>query len=576
MAMMLGPSDYAIAFVIASATCAALSLYAYHRRRVPGGYYFAMLMAAATEWALMSALENAVLDVPSKILFSKLSYLGIAAVAPLWLLFCLDYCQRYRLLRSRWKPLIWAVPVLVVALVFTNDWHGLIWPSVTPASATPGAILLYAHGPGVWTNVIYGYALMLTGSIFLLGLVVHSYKRFWVPVVAVILGAAAPWVANVMYMTGLNPLPGLDITPFAFTITGLLFAWAILGRRLFDLVPVAREVLIQLVADGALLVDDCGDVVEINRSARRILSVPDAAVEHDLGRAADRWPVLARCLQAGDDAVEEILIEGTGGAAWLEARSSIMRDNTGRLAGRLVILRDISRRKQAEEDLKASHEALKREMEEKEQAREELMLSLQEKEVLLREVHHRVKNNLQVISSLLSLQSANRYGDPTAALRESRDRIRSMALIHEKLYRSDDIAHIDFREYVEALTAGLQRSYFPGPGVRVSTEVEGVSLNIDLAISCGLIVKELVSNALKYAFPDGRSGEIHIGLVHAGRNYVLTVGDNGVGLPPGLDFRNTPSLGLQLVNMLVDQLEGTVELDSAGGTRFKITFAEIH
>ena len=124
----------------------------------------------------------------------------------------------------------------------------------------------------------------------------------------------------------------------------------------------------------------------------------------------------------------------------------------------------------------------------------------------MNEIHHRVKNNLQIISSLLSLQTANHDNDPTAALRESQDRIRSMALIHEKLYRSVDVARVDFRDCGRPY-GRLQRSYFPGPGVRVFADVEGRLLDIDLAIPCGLIVNELVSNSLKHAFPDGRRGK---------------------------------------------------------------------
>jgi two-component sensor histidine kinase len=200
--------------------------------------------------------------------------------------------------------------------------------------------------------------------------------------------------------------------------------------------------------------------------------------------------------------------------------------------------------------------------------------SLQEKEVLLKEIHHRVKNNLQIISSLLSLQSENINNEnPARTFRESQDRIRSMALVHEKLYMSGDVASIDFREYVESLTAYLYRSYFPGPGTRIFVDVENVSLDIDLAIPCGLIINELVSNSLKYAFPDGRSGEIRVGLAREGCNYTLSVSDDGIGLPSGLDFRNTPTLGLQLVNTLVSQIEGSIELQSGTGTAFQVTFA---
>ncbi len=226
----------------------------------------------------------------------------------------------------------------------------------------------------------------------------------------------------------------------------------------------------------------------------------------DAGFAGERWPALARCFESATDAEEEIQIAGPAGETWLEVRVSILHDAGGRLAGRLVVLRDIGKRKLAEESLKRSNEALKGEVAERTRAQEALSASLREKEVLLKEIHHRVKNNLQIISSLLSLQTANHDSDPTAALRESQDRIRSMALIHEKLYRSVDVARVDFRDYAEGLTAGLQRSYFPGPGVRVFVDVDDILLDIDLAIPCGLIVNELVSNSLKYAFPGWPAG----------------------------------------------------------------------
>jgi two-component sensor histidine kinase/PAS domain-containing protein len=573
--MIVQITNFAIAFAIATAICSALALYVWQRRRVPGGYYFALFLAAAAVWALASALENSVADVPSKVLFSKLSYLGVATVAPLWWLFSLDYSRRFRWMRSRWLPLIWAVPVTVIILAFTNEWHNLIWTSITPVSAVPGATLIYTHGPAVLAHIVYAYVLLLGGSILLLDAALRSFRRSRLPTATILLGVLIPLATNVLYGTSLNPFTGLDITPLAFTISGLLFTWAIFGQRLFELVPMARETLLQVMADGAVVLDAEGDVVEINPAAQRILGLPGSLTARDSGPAVERWPALAGCFGSTADAEEEVMIAGPAGDAWLEARVSILHDAGGRLAGRLVVLRDISKRKRAEEDLKRSNETLMGEVAERTRAQAALSASLQEKEVLLKEIHHRVKNNLQIISSLLSLQTANHDSDPTAALRESQDRIRSMALIHEKLYRSVDMARVDFRDYVEGLTAGLQRSYFPGPGARVFVDVEDILLNIDLAIPCGLIVNELVSNSLKHAFRDGREGEIRVALARDGHNYILTVIDNGPGLPPGVDYRNTPSLGLQLVNLLAGQLDGTVELDCSRGTRFKITFAEI-
>jgi two-component sensor histidine kinase len=226
-------------------------------------------------------------------------------------------------------------------------------------------------------------------------------------------------------------------------------------------------------------------------------------------------------------------------------------------------------------ELASAVEAQQAEIAERKRVEAQIQSSLQEKEVLLKEIHHRVKNNLQIISSLLSLQSENiGTENPVQTFRESQDRIKSMALIHEKLYQSKDISRIDFAEYVRSLTAYLYRSYVTAPGIEIAIDIQDMSLGIDTAIPCGLIINELVSNSLKYAFPDGRTGEIRIGLVRDGRNYTLKVSDDGAGLPPGLDFRNTPSLGLQLVNTLVTQLEGTIELLHGGGTVFRISFGE--
>jgi two-component sensor histidine kinase len=151
-----------------------------------------------------------------------------------------------------------------------------------------------------------------------------------------------------------------------------------------------------------------------------------------------------------------------------------------------------------------------------------------------------------------------------------------MALVHERLYQSRDLARVDFAEYIRNLVSYLFRSYEVHSNViKQKINIANVSLGIDAAVPCGLILNELVSNSLKHAFPDGRAGEIRIGLSSDNGKFTLMVSDNGVGFPKDLDLRNTQSLGLQLVNTLVEQLEGTIELDRSGGTAFEITFTEL-
>jgi PAS domain S-box-containing protein len=210
---------------------------------------------------------------------------------------------------------------------------------------------------------------------------------------------------------------------------------------------------------------------------------------------------------------------------------------------------------------------------ERKRAEAQIAASLKEKEVLLKEIHHRVKNNLQVISSLLNLQAVGVKDERILELlRESQNRIRSMALIHERLYQSENLARINFGEYLRSLVGFLARSYNI-PQVEVEIHVKSISLPVNTAIPCGLIVNELVSNALKYAFPGGMPGQIDVSLTLMKETYaVLTVADNGVGFPRDLDFRSTKTLGLQLINTLTLQINGTIGLIRDRGTTFSITF----
>jgi len=203
----------------------------------------------------------------------------------------------------------------------------------------------------------------------------------------------------------------------------------------------------------------------------------------------------------------------------------------------------------------------------------QILSSLREKEVLLKEIHHRVKNNLQIVLSLLTLQ-ANGIADHKirSLFDESRDRIASMALIHEKLYSSRDLSHINFSQYLQELAQNIASSY-QRPEIKIVVGKEPIFLDIHSGIPCGLIVNELVSNSFKYAFPAGSGGEITIELTRSEEDeYLLTVADNGRGFSQQVDFRNTPSLGMQLVSVLTEQLQGSIELDTDAGTRFSIRF----
>ena len=223
-------------------------------------------------------------------------------------------------------------------------------------------------------------------------------------------------------------------------------------------------------------------------------------------------------------------------------------------------------------ELNEKNEQLEREITERNKAEKLVMQSLHEKEVLLREIHHRVKNNLQIVSSLLKLQSKIIHDETTLnAIKDSQNRIKAMALVHEKLYRSGDISRIDLAEYARFLTDSLFQFYgVSHQTIRPVFHIDDVKVNIHVAMPLGLIINELVSNVLKHGFPDGKRGEISIAIHEDDHKIAMTIKDNGVGIAEDFDWRNAESLGLRLVVDLVEQLDGTVKLDRTDGTAFVI------
>lgn len=251
--------------------------------------------------------------------------------------------------------------------------------------------------------------------------------------------------------------------------------------------------------------------------------------------------------------LENVNIHRDGREIYIETNGIPKFTSNGEFTGYIGMDRDITERKTAEEKIKNS---------------------LKEKEILLSEIHHRVKNNLQVISSMLSLQ-ADYISDAGTRehFRNSTNRIRTMALIHEKLYQSKDFSRIDIKEYLTDLTAFLLRSSVLLPG-QISLNITGENfyMPLDNAIPCGLIVNELVSNSLKYAFTDKEEGTISINILLSGKTVTLTFSDTGRGLPADLDISKSETLGLQLVYSLVRQLNGKIELQNSNGLTFTLTF----
>jgi PAS domain S-box-containing protein len=804
-------------YVLAVVTSTTLAFYILvWYRHMSGARTAALHLVVMAEWALADSLELFSADPSTKLLWDQLKLSGIFLMGPLWLLFVLQHLGLQRWLAPRYLVLLIAPPLVAISLIFTNQSHGLMWRGLALPADKPLGLVEMEYGPATLVYTLYAFIVTLLATLALIRARVQSRSLFRRQVNSLLVVTYLPWAALALHLVGWKPYPQFYPVPFALIAGGLIGARNILGFRAGDIIPVAREVAIESMADAVIVVDNQDRIVDLNPAAQRIVGQSDStAVGQPIERVWPDWSNLAVIANPqGHGVPRETRQTWQNGHRIYDVRLSPLLDARNQLISQVIVLRDVTElassdaalrqaydelelrvqertaeltkanaaletevasRAQTEAELaqQASElsrsnalitalsqvaarvearadpdevmrtlgtelrqldvtcmitllepdsqaltihytsldapivaaaekllgvkmvgyaitperfpiwnelveqgrgvyaataismmtasmppslgaftkslfqiageklnipviwlpltagtrviggigvwgallreddlptlsifasqvgsalevaqlyeaerrrtreltqvgERLERELVERQRAEQQVTASLNEKEVLLREIHHRVKNNLQIISSLLNLQARHVHNPQTVeAFQESQQRVRSMALVHEKLYQSQDLASIDLAEYIRSLAQYLSRAYGLDQH-RVSIEViaKDVFLDINTAIPCGLIVNELISNSLKYAFPDGRSGQVAVTVNSGGdRQLTLTVTDDGVGFPEDLDLGNTQSLGLQLVDTLVTQLDGTIALDRDSGTTFRVTFA---
>lgn len=330
--------------VVLIATTAALTAliagYAWRWRSTPGGVEFALLMVAVTIYSGASAFELAANPIPVKIVWTKISYIGLVSIPPLWLLFAIGFSQHAHWLTPRRTAALWVVPVVILGLAATNEWHRLIWPTITLATSGPNARLIYAHGPGIWVLIAYSYPLLFIGALLLIQTAWHSSRLYRLQVGSLVTGALVPWAANLLYLTRLNPWPGLDLTPLGLLVTGLLVSTTISRFHTLDIVPVARDVVFNSIGDGVLVVDTQNRLVDMNPVARNWTGLGSEAIGRDL---CDVLPLGEVVRQDGNVGPVQASFEtGQGdGRRIFDMTISPLVDVRGLPQGRVVLLHDI-------------------------------------------------------------------------------------------------------------------------------------------------------------------------------------------------------------------------------------------
>jgi PAS domain S-box-containing protein len=311
-----------------------------------------MTLAVAV-WAFGYALEIAGADLPTKLFYAKVQYFGIATVPVAWFVFALQFAQRGEWVVRRRLVLLLAIPTITLLLSSSNEMHRLIWSSTALDSSGPFLALQVDHGSWFWIHFAYSYLLLLLGTSLFVTAVLRMPRIYRRQALAVLVAALVPWIGNVVYFANLSPIPQLDLTPFTFTLTSVMFAWSIFGFRLLDLAPVAREAVLEAMRDGVLTLDTQDRVVDMNRAAIGMLRITATQV---LGRPAGmilgaQFDLLAQN-QSGAEAHAELTFGEGGARRDLELRMSTVQDRQARTRGRLIMMRDITQQKQSEQQLR--------------------------------------------------------------------------------------------------------------------------------------------------------------------------------------------------------------------------------
>ena len=338
---------------LAALSAATIGILAWERRKVTGARYLAWLMLAVMVWAGAATLELSSTLLRDKIFWSKVEYLGTLSVPVLFFLLAADYNQLERALRPRTIVQLLLIPLFSLALALTNEKHGLIWRSFQP-SPSGHNLLIFNHGPLFWLLVAgYSYLMMLLGSLLLLR-TLHFYSpHYRGQSLILMLGAIVPWIGNLLYLSGNISWQGLDPTPLCFAATGAIFAFDLLYLRMLYVVPIARGNAFNAMGDGIVVIDNEKTILDINPAAANLFGKPAGVL------CGQQLQIAALVAVADQDGSHQVELNGPGSRSILEVRAFPIRESGVTLGGRMLVLRDISRQRLAEEALHQAYLQLK-------------------------------------------------------------------------------------------------------------------------------------------------------------------------------------------------------------------------
>ena len=581
------PALHAIVLLASAGLAAWAGIVARGRRSMPGGTVFGFAMFAIAYWAVIGALHTVVEPIAARIYLAQLQYVGIVSVAPLWLMFGSHYARARWLRDKAAVAVLWVIPALTLIMAFTNDSHHLLWASIEPVTTGAGVRLVYNHGPWFWVAVAFNYVCLTACTVMLF----HSMRHFPLPyrrqTTFFLAGALLPWLGNALYVSRILP-PGLDFTPVGFAASGGALLWGFYRHRLFGLVPIARDLVVESMDEAVIVLDAQRHIVDFNPAAERVAGCTMDSVGRDIDDAVPWWT--RAVTDASGPAWPAVIATGAG---FLEVEVKPVRDGQERFAGWLVIARDISARRQAD------HERRELDRRIQEQQRHESL------SVLAGGIAHDFNNLLTAILGNADLLAMNATNDPVT--RKSADAIvlgaqRAADLVSKMLAYAGEgrvIAEmIDLEALVREMQDLLQASVARHCALRYRSEGATLPVKVD-PTQVRQVVLNLIVNAAE-AVDDGGSVVVAGGTEYldtsalssvtfsadarAGHYAYVQVADDGPGMDRATQARifdpffstkqDGRGLGLAAVQGIIRSHRGALLLTShpGRGTTFKVWF----
>ncbi len=593
---------YVWPLILAAVVSAGLGIAVWRRRPGVGVVPFVLLIVGVTEWATGNVFELLMVDLSAKLVFARLDYLGIGLVPAAWLVFTLEYTGRQQWVTRRTIGWLAVEPVLLQVALWTNPLHHLFWAETGIKLSDSLAYLDISYGVLFWVHASYSYLLLLAGTMLLIRAFVNAPELYRGQITTILVGAFAPWIANLLYLSNLNPLPDIDLTPLAFSITGAAIGWSMYRFQLLDIVPVARDRVIESMNDAVIVLDARSRIVDVNPAGLSLLGgVPASQV---IGQPAGdvlsaHYPDTVNDFRDVESAQAEISLNGDP-VRHFELRISPLHLRNEQLTGRLIVMHEITRRKQIAAQIEAQNRALIQANEDLNRARVQAEEASRLKSEFLATISHELRTPLNSVIGYGDLLLTGLAGELNDKQRDYVQRSlsngeRLLNLINELLDLSKiEAGRLELVQQPFALATLLDDTH---TRMQTLADQKGLAFNTRLdpalpeqitgdAKRIEQIIVNLVSNAIKYT----EQGWIELRLDRLNDDqWAIVVIDTGIGIPPHAieyifdEFRQVDGtthrqfqgtgLGLSIVRKLTQVMGGTVQIQSEvnRGSTFTVT-----